>query len=477
MKIPLSEISFSTLSLVDIGRVFWWRNRLFRGILLEHAIDIKNIFDCGLIANLIEKKYFVKSWITDFELEGFGLVIEHEVISVTVYPKEWTFSMLKDAALLVLNINEISLKFGYQTKDCHGYNVLFNNSQPIYVDLGSFTKVLTLTDTLLSYNDFMQSYYYPLKIWQTGGEYWGLRSAARAGSLLPQAAYLKYRWPIFRFINSSSLNKFLSAFNALVTFDHIDPIKLRLRLPSWSLPLLRCVSKLFYFGKMTCLNKKLKKLDIPSDITKWSNYHDEYIQSENLKSTARFDYIIKKILCLDIKSVLEFAGNQGILALLLAKNDQLETIICTDADSFALDKGYCFAKDDNSRIFWAILNPFDYENNCYEADLEKRFHADSVIVLALTHHLILKQGFPLSFILERFERFTEKYLFIEFMPLGLHNGVNAPPIPSWYNEDWFKWEFIKRFELIEHVQLEENRILFIGKKLNRLGSSGEVTHQ
>jgi hypothetical protein len=77
----------------------------------------------------------------------------------------------------------------------------------------------------------------------------------------------------------------------------------------------------------------------------------------------------------------------------------------------------------------------------------------------------LTQGIQLDYILDRFECFTGKYLLIEFMPLGLHNGITAPPVPSWYNQEWFKTKFTKRFELLDQVQLEENRIIFVGMKL------------
>lgn len=465
MKISLSEVSFSPLSIVDIGKVFWWSGRLFRGILIEHVADVKNLFDCGLISVLVGKGFFVKSWITSIELEGYGLVIEHEVIDVPVYPKEWTFSMLKDAAMLVLSINEVILKFGYQTKDCHGYNVLFSNSRPIYIDLGSFCKPRTANNTLFAYSEFMRSYYYPLKIWRSGSEYWGLRSAASVGSLISAADYLKYRWPIFRYMKNSFLNKTMRIINALIIIQHLDPNKLMKYLPHWLIPILMQLGGLIGYASISKLKVKVGKIKIPAEVTIWSNYHNEFNQQGSPNTTPRFDFVINKITSLKVSSVLELAGNQGSLARLLAEKCQLKTVICTDADSYALDKGYRLAKRDNAKINWAILNPFDFENNYHEIDLEKRFCSEAVIALAVTHHLILTQGYPVDYILDTFARFTKKYLLIEFMPLGLYNGVAAPPVPTWYNEEWFKAEFTKKFELIDQVQLEENRIIFVGKKL------------
>jgi hypothetical protein len=51
------------------------------------------------------------------------------------------------------------------------------------------------------------------------------------------------------------------------------------------------------------------------------------------------------------------------------------------------------------------------------------------------------------------------------MPLGLHNGISAPPLPDWYNIENFSAEFSRFFKIIEICNLEKNRILFIGQKL------------
>ncbi len=50
---------------------------------------------------------------TDYKLDGFDLVIEHQIVEVVSYPREWSFSMLKEAALLILRVNEVAGEFGY----------------------------------------------------------------------------------------------------------------------------------------------------------------------------------------------------------------------------------------------------------------------------------------------------------------------------------------------------------------------------
>jgi hypothetical protein len=463
-KIPSTEVSFSPLSVIDIGRVFWWQGRLFRGILTDYVSEVEALFKSGLLDKLIDKNLFVKSSISTFKLEGFGLVIEHEPIAVVVYPKEWTFSMLKDAAALVLHINSISYQYGYQTKDCHGYNVLFKNSKPIYIDLGSFCKTSKEENTLISYDEFMRSYYFPLKIWQVGGKFWGVGSAVRVGCLISVSDYLKFRWSVCRWLSNSILDRAVHAFVVFLTIRQIDRIKLTKVLPFWVISLLAFMSNVVGATSIKKLTKKVDALKIPNETTIWSKYHDEFCQDGVSATTPRFDFVVDRVRYLGIKTVLEFGGNQGALARLLAKKCELTTVICTDADAYALDKGYRLSSQICEQVTWALFNPFNFEIECHEMSAETRFRLDAVIVMAVTHHLILTQNLPIDYIFDTFSKFTKAYLFIEFMPLGLHDGVTAPSLPIWYTTQWFKDAFMKRFDLVDQVQLEENRIMFIGKK-------------
>ncbi len=128
-EIDSDEISFANLSAVDdVGDVFLWRGRLFRGINYSYGDKIKALLSSDMVSKLIDCDMFPNSWISDNKLHDYELLVEHEKILNVTYPYEWTFSMLKDAALLVLNINSITQEFNFQTKDCHVfYDLLFLN--------------------------------------------------------------------------------------------------------------------------------------------------------------------------------------------------------------------------------------------------------------------------------------------------------------------------------------------------------------
>jgi len=72
---------------------------------------------------------------------AWALVLEHERVPVVSYPYEWTFSMLKSAALLHLDLLQRGLAEGQTMKDGYAYNVQFVGARPVFIDVGSFEPV------------------------------------------------------------------------------------------------------------------------------------------------------------------------------------------------------------------------------------------------------------------------------------------------------------------------------------------------
>src|SRR5215207_5481511 len=70
-------------------------------------------------------------------LAGAGAaVLRHERVPFVSYPYEWPFSMLKDAALLQLDICRRALREDLALKDASPYNVQWRGTRPVFVDVG-----------------------------------------------------------------------------------------------------------------------------------------------------------------------------------------------------------------------------------------------------------------------------------------------------------------------------------------------------
>ena len=464
-----NEIELVLMSVVDdIGILFTWEDRLFRAIKEDAVEKVKNILDCGMIHELIKNNLFPNSWITNYQIDGYGLVIEHTKIKFVSYPYEWTFSMLKDAALAVLKVNIVAKKYGYQTKDCHSFNVVFDGLQPMFVDLGSFVKTKSKSNGWMGYEEFLKSYYYPLKIWSSGSSFIARSIIANESSFISYSEYLCYKSLFLRCLPLSFVNKLTSLYFKYRRLSFVSYTTIKEKIPG-ILGLFVCFLRKnnllpFQSANFVSLNKKIERIHKKKNQSRWSAYHNElYTNNGKLKSTHRFNRIIDIISTYNIRSVVELAGNQGALSKLLLESGNIEHALCTDYDEDAVDLMYLSSKKGGIELLTpALLNCVFPITVSMGKPAYERFQADEVIALALTHHLLLSDKLRIDFVLDTISKYSKKYVLIEFMPLGLWDGESAPPLPQWYTLDWFRRSFQNYFKIISEEQLEKNRILFLG---------------
>jgi SAM-dependent methyltransferase len=94
-------------------------------------------------------------------VDGASAVLRHEVVPFVSYPYEWTFEMLKDAALLQLDVLRRSLDEGLILKDSSPYNVQWRGAKPVFIDVGSFER-LREGEPWVGYRQFCMLFLYPL---------------------------------------------------------------------------------------------------------------------------------------------------------------------------------------------------------------------------------------------------------------------------------------------------------------------------
>ena len=79
--------------------------------------------------------------------------LSHERIPFVSYPYEWPFGMLKDAALLQLELVERAIECGWTMKDATPYNIQWRGCRPVFIDLPSF-EPYTAGDAWGGYRQF-----------------------------------------------------------------------------------------------------------------------------------------------------------------------------------------------------------------------------------------------------------------------------------------------------------------------------------
>ncbi len=88
-------------------------------------------------------------------------MLEHERLPFVSYPYEWSFEMLRDAALLQLDLVLAGLDEGIGLKDASAYNLQWKGASPVFVDVASFYKRAE-GEPWVGYRQFCQMFLYPL---------------------------------------------------------------------------------------------------------------------------------------------------------------------------------------------------------------------------------------------------------------------------------------------------------------------------
>jgi|26BtaG_2_1085354.scaffolds.fasta_scaffold03431_3 hypothetical protein len=460
MIINESYIENEMFSADDVGTVFIYKDRVFRGINKLFIDKIKKLFECGLIDELIEKNLIPKTWLTDYKSDKYNLIVEHRKIEKISYCFEWSFSMLKDAALLILNIEGIANKYGYQLKDPHAYNVVFDLNQMLYIDLGSFVE-REEESVWIGRNDFVNSFYVPLILMSKGRVDLG-RILLYQYNYLSFEEYLRIINPFFAILPSETL-RLIKLLNNLA-YANNDIIEKKLdkkTLILFAIKVRNILNKKFntsYFYRYIVTLEKPKSYS-----TFWAEYHNSIDPCANQRMIY-IKNIIKKLP--NIRNCLEIGANQGVFLEYILNSTDIHYGIGVDYDEGAIDKMYLSNKD-NTKIQAVLANPFTPDLSDYYPSFYERFKSDLVIGMAVTHHLILTQKIDISYIVNKFHSLTNNYLIIEFMPLGLYSGdeFNIPELPFFYNEDWFIRNIKNKFNIISRRHVEKNRIVFLCQKI------------
>ncbi len=95
--------------------------------------------------------------------DGSAAALAHPRLDFISYPYEWTFTMLRDAAVLQLDLLEGALGAGVTIKDATPYNIQFVDGRPVFIDLGSFEPYRP-GEPWIGYRQFTRQILFPLML-------------------------------------------------------------------------------------------------------------------------------------------------------------------------------------------------------------------------------------------------------------------------------------------------------------------------
>ena len=145
------------------GYVFENGGELYRQILPAGKEAFERFQQSGMLARLIEQGKIAGFTIED-ENE-LGPVLHISRLPFITYPYEWSFSQLKEAALLTIELMQEALAHGMILKDASAFNVAFHKCRPVFLDHTSF-EIYQEGTPWRAYRQFTMQFIIPLMLMQ-----------------------------------------------------------------------------------------------------------------------------------------------------------------------------------------------------------------------------------------------------------------------------------------------------------------------
>jgi SAM-dependent methyltransferase len=442
------------------GFIFWEESKLFRQINKSGQKDFDFLVGSGLYKKLVEDGLLV----SHKEVKKLSLIengykiIRPEIIRFLSYPYEWSFSQLKDAALLTLKIQEIALDYGMSLKDASAYNVQFVGCRPIFIDTLSFEKY-TEGQAWVAYRQFCQHFLAPLALMAEKDlrlnllfrDFMDGIPLDLTSKLLPVSS--KLNPPLLSHIHLHALNQ------KRMADKKVDKNKFK-------------ISKFQMFSLINSLRSTVEKLKIKRGQTEWEKYYSFTNYSD--KAFEEKQRLLKKyIKKIKAKSVVDLGANTGRFSQIASQNGAY--VVACDIDPLAVEKAYLENKEKKSELLLPMI--IDLTNpspdlgwaNMERRSFDKRMGVDCVIAFALIHHLAISNNLPLDLVAQYFSGLG-KWLIIEFVPKEDSKVKillqNREDIFDNYSKDGFKKAFLKYYHIVETKKIKESKrqIYFMKRK-------------
>jgi lambda repressor-like predicted transcriptional regulator len=392
------------------GYVFQHEGEWYRYVAHTYQETYDHLIESGLYERLVNENLLVphQEVVTDListTRQQPYKILKPSQIDVITYPYEWSFSQLKEAAMVTLKIQKIAQAYEMSLKDASSFNIQVFKGHPVLMDTLSFTKQPSTQP------------------WLAMGQF-----------------YRHFLWPLLAMCHADvNFNK-----QFLLNLDgfKIDTLQPWFGLKSWfKLSTLVHVHLHYWVAKLSSkgtvkdrpkqmtlnanglrmildrMQRLIEKLDINHNSI-WK----EYYQNTNYHDKAFLDKEAEvKSFIQDHKGceLIDFGANNGHFSRLAEK--ECRRIYALDFDPMAIDHLYRNLSSDSKHKIIPIIvdlsNPtpgIGWHNQERQGILSRLPNNSAGLVLALTHHLHI--SYNINFMLQA--KFFSQYcdsLLIEFV--------------------------------------------------------------
>jgi hypothetical protein len=370
---------------------------VYRALSQQGLDDWRTLSQTKLFPRLVEEGKVVRTEEVDsagappaLRAEEYGAVLRHELIPFVSYPYEWTPGMLRDAALLTLDLNLASLDEDLILKDATPYNVQFKGSRPVFVDVGSWEKFVP-GEPWAAYRQFCMQFLYPLMLQGYKGvpfQPW-LRGAIDGITPSQARALLGFR---DRFRKGTTTHVFIHA-----RLDQSysrrgrtgGDVKKELKSAGFGKELVR--------ANIRKVRKAVEAAEWDPPKSVWTAYRADNTY-EDADNQAKADFIRQVSSQREWKLAWDLGANDGFYSRIIA--EQARYVLALDLDPSTVELLYRdLVHEGNEQILPLVMNLTDPSPALGWRGLERKTWTDRgkpelILALALLHHVSITGNVP-----------------------------------------------------------------------------------
>jgi len=483
----------------DIGETFVSNGRVLRGVYPGNAAGVRNV-----LQTCTEHDLFKAGIVATREIEdrphadlGYEMTLEHARVPFVTFPHEWPASMLHAAAKFHVALFQRLGQHGMTLKDWHPYNILFDGTEPVFVD---FTSIIPAADLpkqgylrdakassgfASSWDEYSAALYRMYRL--TYEPYFGLPLAMMQRGRHAEARERLMATPLNATDSGMLRGEVFAGQRAARARYELNDLRLRMALTEKG-----PVKKKFF----ALLAKMLDGMHVAVRGSAYSSYYAD--KKEAFASEPSVDWTNKQNVVHDAlvrfspATVLDIGSNTGWFSLLAAKLGS--NVVGVDLDEACIDSLFAAAKRERLPVLPLVANlmvpPPDIFAKTFadEPSLsriggdkalypspEKRLACEMVMALAIVHHLALGQGHSFERIAATLSGLATRYLCVEFVqredrmvvddPGFFPAMVRSPRSFDWYNVDGFVAALREHFSEIHVLQsYPDTRLMLVCSK-------------
>ena len=393
------------------GRVLIHEGEVYRTLDTHALTNWEALANTTFFAREVAAGRIIATNLTDEVAVGgdWAGVLHHERVPVITYPYEWTFSMLREAALLQLDLLLAALGEGMILKDSTPFNIQWRGTKPVFIDIGSF-ELLDKGDIWVGYRQFLAQYLYPLML------------TARVG--VPFQPWLRGRPDG---LTAKQMNAVMGSKSRLLSKSGLLHVTLPARAENSDRESGRDVrseykdagfSKEMIEANVKGLRSIVEKLSWEPNKSRWNRYAAD-CEHVHLQRDAKAEFVSSVLAEGPFGTVWDVGANDGHFSKLAAQH--ADYVLALDADELVLDELFDSLRATGPGNVLPILqdladpSPGIGWRGMERPPLDHRSTPDLVLALAVVHHLVIGRNVPLASFIDWLAN-LEARVVLEFVP-------------------------------------------------------------